>query len=626
MRSLRHKLFLSYAFLVLTVLVGGAWSVYHFRVLGRSVRRIMAENYRSVLDAQNMKEALERQDSALLFQAAGHREKAVQQFSGYRRAFERSYADAAANITEQGEPGVIQEIGVLFARYTEQGQQFLDAPVVSPAEQRRVYFGKLEPLFLRLKSRCQVLLQLNQDAMVAKQHHAEHQAAAASRTAVGLALGLLLLGMLYAVNLSCALVAPLRRLTEAAARIGQGDLETRIEVRTRDEVELLAHEFNRMTTHLRTYREREAARLQVAEEKSDAAINSLYEPVLVTGPHGEVTGLNHAAERLFGPEAELKDQSIERLALPPLQRAVREAVCERQPVARDGEAGLVSVRVEGGERCYRIRTAPILRPAANGNPGEVAGAVTVLEDVTRLREVDRMKDEFISVASHELRTPLTSLGMAVHLLAEGSMGPLTSRQERLVRMAAADAERLERLTKDLLDLTRLEAGTALPDRRPVSPSEVIEVALATLRRTAEGKRVTLEVRASSSLPPVLGDLEQLARVLTNLVGNAIRHTCPAGTVQVSAEESVGMVRFTVADTGTGIPSAYLERIFERFVQVPGATSGGAGLGLPIAKKIVEAHGGSIWAESEPGRGSRFHFTVPTAGAAHAGEEKEKRDA
>jgi signal transduction histidine kinase len=206
--------------------------------------------------------------------------------------------------------------------------------------------------------------------------------------------------------------------------------------------------------------------------------------------------------------------------------------------------------------------------------------------------------------------------MAVQLLAEGSAGPLAEKQQRLVQMAGVDAERLDRLTRDLLDLTRLEAGTAVPHRRPVRPLDAVEMAVGPLRPQAEEKGVTLTVQVESALPLVSADLEQLSRVVSNLVVNAIRHTPGGGEVTVTAAPSEEtdrrdrFMRFTVRDTGEGIPPEYLGRVFERFVQVPGATAGGAGLGLPIAKKIVEAHGGQIWAGSDLGRGTRFQFTVP----------------
>jgi signal transduction histidine kinase len=609
MTSLRQKLFLSYALLVLASLGGAAWSVRQLTTLGQSVQLIMRNNYRSVVDAQNMKETLERQDSAMQFHIAGYDAKARPQYEENRQKFAWFYDNAAHNITEIGEPEAIGDIGAQFAAYSRMDQAFLQSRMPA-SEEARVYFGRLEPAFVRLKNRCQDLLDINQKAMLRAQDRAERQAARAAQATISLAIGALVLGFLYALNLSRALVAPLRHLAAAAKRVGEGDLDLRIAVDTRDEVGVLAAEFNRMTANLRAYREREAARLTVAEEKSDAVLSSLYEPVIVSGPRGEVIGLNPAAEPLFGPEARWLEQPAEQLGVPHLSEAIREAIEKREAVAPEGERGLASIPVDHRERCFRVRTAPLLRPDGANGAGTVAGTVTVLEDVTRLRELDRLKDDFISVASHELRTPLTSLQIAVQLLAEGSAGPLAPRQEKLVRMAAADAERLDRLTRDLLDLTRLEAGTTVPNRRPVQPSDLVEAALEPLRSQAQENGIALEAHLPADLPRISGDLEQLSRVIGNLVANAIRHTPPGGRIAVTAEPEPGAVRFTVADTGTGIPKEYLTRIFERFVQVPGASAGGAGLGLPIARRIVEAHGGTIGVESAPGQGTRFQFTVP----------------
>lgn len=618
MRSLREKLLFSYALLVLGILGGAGWSVYYFGVLGQSVRLILQNNYRSVLDAQRMKEALERQDSAMLFHIVGDATRAAQQYETNRQKFALNLDDAGKNITEIGEADIVHDIGAQFAAYSRRAQAFLNDPTLTADGQRRAYFTELEPAFVRLKNRCDALLQVNQEAMVRAQHRADEQAAGARRTAVLVALALLVVGPVYAVNLSRALVAPLRRLAVAAERIGEGDLDTQIEVRTReastrDEVETLATAFNSMVDRLRVYRDREAARLQVAEEKSDAVLNSLYEPVIVTGAQGEVTGFNRSAGTLLDSAAASINQPVEVIGIPAVATAVREAIKERSPVAPEGERGLARIPVEGTERFYRVRTAPVIQQT-----GTVIGTVTVLEDMTRARQLDRLKDEFISVASHELRTPLTSLELAIQLLAEGSGGALSSAQDRLVRIAVADAERLERLTRDLLDLTRLEAGVAIPVPQPVRAHDIVEMALAPLRAVAAEKAISLTADVDPGLPPVFGSKEHLSRAVTNLVDNALRYTPPGGRVVVTARVTDHAMEFTVADTGEGVPPEYLPHLFERFVQVPGASSRGAGLGLSIVRKIVETHRGTVGVESAVGRGARFHFTIPLANTPSAG--------
>ena len=248
------------------------------------------------------------------------------------------------------------------------------------------------------------------------------------------------------------------------------------------------------------------------------------------------------------------------------------------------------------------------------------GSVTVLEDITHLRELDRMKTEFIGVASHELRTPVTSMLLSVQLLEEGAAGALTPAQREIVEAQRNDVERLDHLMRELLDLSRLEAGSAPPRFELVKPMDLLTSALQSTKAQAGQKGVGLTVERSRDLPLVRADKSQIGRVLVNLVTNAIRHTEPGGTIKLRASDGGNQVTLSVEDTGSGIPKEYQENIFRRFVQVPGATGGGAGLGLSISRTIVQAHGGNLWVESELGKGSTFSFTLLTDQSAIDKEE------
>jgi signal transduction histidine kinase len=244
--------------------------------------------------------------------------------------------------------------------------------------------------------------------------------------------------------------------------------------------------------------------------------------------------------------------------------------------------------------------------------GQLLGAVVVLEDVTHLSELDRLKTEFLGVASHELRTPVTSLLLSAQLLKEGAAGPLNLKQQEVVDAQLEDLDRLNVLLRDLLDLTRLEAGVTPPRFEIVSPEKLVASALEQVSAEAEAKGIRLDTSVQSDLPSVRADRNQIGRVLLNLLGNALRHTSAGGQIEIDVHSQDRRVAFAIKDTGTGIPKEYLSRIFDRFTQVPGATRGGAGLGLSISRSIVKAHGGDITAESELGKGSTFTFTLPKA--------------
>ncbi|MEO8678827.1 MAG: HAMP domain-containing sensor histidine kinase [Vicinamibacterales bacterium] len=234
----------------------------------------------------------------------------------------------------------------------------------------------------------------------------------------------------------------------------------------------------------------------------------------------------------------------------------------------------------------------------------------LLDKVTQLHELDRMKSAFIANAAHELQTPLMSFQMGVHLLLENAAN-LSPRQLEVATICRDESTRLARLSTDLLDLSKIESGEAPPRLTTIPVETLIRQAVEPLRTQIEAHGLALLVDLAPGLPAVLADRAQIERVLTNLVTNAVRATKAGGRITVSAAAAaVGHVRFAVSDTGAGIPADYLGRIFEPFVQVPGVPAGAAGLGLSIAQRIIEAHGGRISVVSTPGSGSTFAFTLP----------------
>jgi signal transduction histidine kinase len=339
---------------------------------------------------------------------------------------------------------------------------------------------------------------------------------------------------------------------------------------------------------------------------SDAALESLYDPVIVTDALENVVHLNRSAEGLFGPvQVERGRPVADVIQDSRIVDAVRNAVQRDRISALEGEAGMVTIPSGGLQRTYRLRATP-MRDAED----VLLGAAIVLEDVTHLRELDRLKTEFIGVASHELRTPVQSLLLSVELLREGAAGELTNEQHEIVAAQKEDLERLERMMRDLLDVTRLEAGMMPPHLELIQPADLIKATLDSVASQAEAKGVKLSAAPDAQLPPVRADRGQIVRVLVNLLNNAVRHSESGSEVIVSARSNGPEVLFAVKDTGAGIPKEYLPRIFDRFVQVPGATRGGAGLGLSIASSIIHAHGGEIRVESETGHGSTFEFGLP----------------
>jgi two-component system, NtrC family, sensor histidine kinase KinB len=620
--TLRTKLFVGYLVFTATLVVLGGWSAWHLREMGGVSRNIIANNYDSTVFAHDMRDSLERQSSAALFALLGQEERALSQLSEYRRRFDASFERAANNITEPGESEIIETlrrdrdayyrtVDAFFAEVRALRGSALPLPdrLREGSRDTSEHFLRLEPLVNRLRQDCDNLLQINQRAMVAKSEAAAGVAQQWFLTTLGIAVSLVVAGLAFAVFLANRIVGPLRELTETAARIATGDLDAKARVSSRDEVGILAAGFNTMAERIRQLRRSDLGKLVVAQQTTEAAIDSLYDPVIITDAEGAVAKLNPAAEELFGTEAANVGKPVGEIARDSrIPVAVAEALSSQRPVAGEEAASVLPLDVDGSERAFRLRTTPM-----RDEEGRLLGAVTLLEDITHLREIDRLKSEFIATASHELRTPLTSVQMGVHLLLEEATGSLTEKQQVLLQACKEDCERLERLMRDLLDLSRIEAGKHMPQLLPIRVAELVAASTDPLRAQVEAKGLAFAAEVPPDLPSVLADRAQVERVLTNLVSNALRHTDRGGLIRVSAVRRQGHIAISVKDTGHGIPPEYLAHIFEKFVRVPDAPSGDAGLGLAISKRIVEAHGGTIVVQSEVGRGTTFTFTLPMAG-------------
>ncbi|MBO0723990.1 MAG: HAMP domain-containing protein [Blastocatellia bacterium] len=601
--NLRNKLLLSFLIFIAALVALGAWSALSLRELGEVSRRIISRNYDSVVAAQDMKESLERMDSAAVFLLLGNRDRAMAQFNQHRARFDAAFGEAAGNITEPGESEIIEAIRSDRDEYYRRFEAF-----IAEGDRRRPedYFQRLEPLFNKIRAECEQLLELNQRAMAAK---ADVAAGAARREflfTLALAGALVAAGLAVAILLTNGIMRPVRELTATATKIAGGDLEAKARITSRDEIGILAAEFNRMAERIQQLRRSDLGRLVVAQQTTEAAIDSLFEPVLVTDGEGKVTRLNRAAESLFGARAETIGKPITAVAHDQrIAMAVSESLRARRSVTPESAAAVIPISINGTEQSFRLRTTP-MRDAE----GFLLGAVVLLENITHLREVDRLKSEFVNTAAHYLQTPLLNLQMGLHCLITDAAGELTDEQKDILYACREDGERLERLMRDLTDLSRIESGEAAPRLALVDVVGVIQSAVETFRLKAEARDQSLNIDIEPALPLLDADAEQIKRVLDNLLSNAIRYTPRGGEIRIKAARREDYLAVSVADTGHGIPPEYLPRLFHRFLSVPGAQPGSTGLGLAISKRLVEAHGGQISARSDVGRGTTITFTLP----------------
>jgi len=285
----------------------------------------------------------------------------------------------------------------------------------------------------------------------------------------------------------------------------------------------------------------------------------------------------------------------------------RHVLSGKGPYTPRGFEESVRVPLPGGDRFFLPRATPVY-----GEGRSVTATCIILQDVTRLRRFEELRNDVVATVAHEFRTPLTSLHMAIHLCLDPKVGTVNEKQADLLHAAREDCARLQDLVNDLLDLSRIQTGKVEMARQPVAVRDLLDAAVSAHKVAADEKAIRMFADPPPAELLVQADPNRMSLVLSNLVVNAIRHTPASGTVELRSSAADGTVRIEVKDTGEGILPEFRERIFEKFFQVPGAMSGGSGLGLTIAREIVLAHGGKIGVESDVGKGSTFWFTLPQA--------------
>jgi len=392
---------------------------------------------------------------------------------------------------------------------------------------------------------------------------------------------------------------PLGRIADAADRFLHGETEVQIPVKHDDEIGRLARAFN--------YLSEEIVRLTRKEEWLREVLSSIRESIIVTNASGEIVLANPAASRLFMIEgARKRSIPVDHIELPEM-RELFVRVHARQSGIYNEELSVMTAR---GERVFKVTAVPVVKGE------QFDGTVLVINDITRLRNLERTRRDFVSSVSHELRTPLASIKGYTETLLEGAVND-PEHATAFLRIIQQESEQLTALINDVLDLSRIESGKIIYNFEPVDVKPALEKTMALFEPAASRKGVRIELNVPDGLPPVLADRNYFDIVMRNLIDNAVKYVdANRGRVRVSACEADQNVAIEVSDNGIGIPQADLKRIFERFYRVDKARSrelAGTGLGLSIVKHILLAHKGNVEVRSKTNSGSTFTVTFPIAG-------------
>lgn len=402
--------------------------------------------------------------------------------------------------------------------------------------------------------------------------------------------------VIFSLWLASIVIGPLEQLTRSAKRIAYGDLKHRIFNYSQGEIGELQQAINFMAEK----QQEKIAEINDQKSKLEAVLEHMTSGIIVFNQQGNITLVNRAAEKL------LAINSVKAVGKSYL------AVLRTQDMAADlGKVlsqGKVLTRQVYLEHPAELFLQIVLAPVYHHR--EIKEGVMVLTDITTIKQLEKLRSQFVANVSHELRTPLTSIKGFVETLQSGSVSQPETR-ERFLGIIASETERLSRLIEDILVLSKIEANKGKVDLAPVSLRELVNESIQQLVETANKKALTLTGTLSNDFQ-VIADRGGLKQVFLNFLQNAINYTPEGGKIEIMVIEQPRQVTISISDTGIGIPAQDLPRIFERFNRVDKARSrdaGGTGLGLSIVKHLIESFGGSVWAESNPGKGSTFYFTL-----------------
>lgn len=605
---LRRKILVGYGITLALMAIVLVWAVVNLISLGQASEAILRENYKSILAAENMIDAIERQDSATLLVMLNYGDEGLAQFRENENHFLQWLGRAKDNITIAGETDILSAIESGYSAYLVHFSELCEKKTLSPPEAGEFYHETVLPSFKRVRDEAVRLRMINQDTMFEASRRAEVVARTAIWSTAGVAVAAIGLGLGFSLLLSRKLVRPIRQMMEATDALAEGNYEVRVPTTGTDELARLAQGFNTTANKLGIYHRMNVEQIVAEKRKGDAVLRSIEDGVVVVDAEFRVTNMNPQAGRILGvdPEAALEKHVLEVVKDERLFDLMKQTATSGEPPEVEDGKNILSVGEGESARHFMFSVTPVVSKGE-----DMLGVVLLLRDVTRLKELDRMKSEFIMTASHELKTPIQSLGMSIDLLREGAADTLDDKQQQLLDAAGEELARLKSLISDLLDLSKIEAGKVQMEFDRVPPHVLVDKAAGVFTAQAEERHIELIADVPEHVPDVEADANKITWVLTNLVANALRYA--RHRVVISGRHAGRWIHLSVTDDGDGIPLEYQSRIFEKFVQVESDKSvGGTGLGLAICKEIVRAHKGTIWVDSTPGEGSTFTFTLPVA--------------
>lgn len=564
--KIKTKLILALSLLFALILTLSGLAIKQVRQLGDDTKNILVANYQSLDYSRNMYKLLDyvstEKSAAVKFQKFLDRQK--------------------TNTTEVGEKELsadLQEDYNLLLKNTD------DTNIIK-----------------KVRADLNSIMKLNMDAIQRKSNTAE-KTADDSILWISLASAFcFIIGFTLIVNLPGYIANPIRDLTESIRQIAAKNYSQRVYFKGHDEFAALAKSFNTMAEKLQEYSNSSLDSIMMEKRRIETLINNLSEPVIGLDDKNRILFINEEAIKVSGlvRDKVIGKQAVETALYNDLLRSLL------QP--HDGKVtgrNMLKIYSDNKESYFEKQVIPISIIPTGEEQSKRIGSFIILKNITAYKELDAAKTSFIATVSHEFKTPIASMKMSLQLLDNQKTGELNEEQKNLIAGIKDDADRLLRTTGELLNITQVETGKTAIKMEPCNVGAIVAEAIESNKAAATAKKVTVKNQMQPGIPDIIADNEKVMWILSNLISNAIRYSYDYSDITIGAETKNDSITFKVTDNGIGIAQEYLPRIFDKYFRVPGTQKEGTGLGLAISKEFMQAMGGEISVESEPGRGSTF---------------------
>ncbi|MHC1683930.1 MAG: ATP-binding protein [Clostridiaceae bacterium] len=606
-KSLKVKLISTYITLVLIITLVGIIAVYNVFNLGRSIDGLITNNYKSIDAVNNINNCIENQDKAILKYISFQKEESIDLFYKNNDEFYKWFYIQKNNITEEGEQDLVEALNkdyIEFVKLFSSLQQYSSNH--NNEEMMGFYNNAITPKMEEIKKDLINISKLNETAMFKGKNTTKANAENSIKIIFIVSFIAAVTGLIISVSYTKKyLLKPIHLLTDTIKSIKEGELNKQAPVIYNDEIGMLATEFNNMTNRLYEFEKSTKGTLLAEKNRSITIVKSISDPLIVFDSSFKIKLINNSCETFF----KLKEKFVLNKHFLQVIKNVDLYDHAFKIINNDLEETEKTIEIEMNGKIYFFNiTVTIIK----GTDSKINGIIMLFKNVTELKQLEIIKTDFIGTISHELKTPLTSAMMGVGLLLDKNLGEFNSKQKIIIETIKEDVQKLNDLVSNLLKISKIQSDRGFFDFKSCCITSVIYNCVDSFKSKAEEKEINLHYELPEDLPKVTADEEKITWVLNNLISNAIKYSDNSGEILVGGFSNNSKLYIYVKDTGIGIPEEYLTKVFDKFVRVESndMIQESNGLGLAIAKEIVEIHGGIIWCESKLGVGSVFTFMLP----------------